>query len=340
MTMCESNYDSIPVAEFRPEPHAERHGPGAVIETRGLRKSFKKTDAVKGVDLEVCEGDLFGLLGPNGAGKSTTINLILGLLKPDGGSVQVLGCDAHRLTDDVKRQIGYVPQDMAFFEDLSGIDNVTYWGKLNGLRGAALAEAVHDALNFTGLWDRRKDKAKNYSGGMQRRLNISCAIVHNPSVLIMDEPTVGVDPQSRNAILESVKALAAGGTTVVYTSHYMEEIEALCDKVAIMDHGEIIASGGLQEVVDRHTDERVVEITLASTRDAAEAAVRLEAPGLTSDRIEVDGVKVRAHLDKGADFAEFARCVLATSPNVAGLSEVRLSLEAVFLSLTGKTLRD
>lgn len=311
-----------------------------IIEATDLRKSFKDNVAVNNVDLQVDEGDLFGLLGPNGAGKSTTINLILGLLKPDGGKVSVLGDDSRHTTDNVKRQIGYVPQEMAFFEDLSGVDNVTYWGKLNGLRGPALKTAVKDALDFTGLWDRRKDKAKNYSGGMQRRLNISCAIVHNPKVLIMDEPTVGVDPQSRNSILESVKTLAAGGTTVVYTSHYMEEIEALCDKVAIMDHGNVIACGGLEEVIEEHTSERLVRIELTDPESAAEAARRLASSGTPGDRLEVQGSTLKVQLPNDADFSAFAKHVLSLGLVIEGLSEDRPSLEAVFLNLTGKTLRD
>ena len=311
-----------------------------IIEATDLRKTFKDNVAVNGIDLAVGEGDLFGLLGPNGAGKSTTINLILGLLKPDAGSVTVLGDDSRSTTDTVKRQIGYVPQDMAFFEELSGIDNVTYWGRLYGLRGPALQTAVKNALDFTGLWDRRKDKAKDYSGGMQRRLNISCAIVHNPKVLIMDEPTVGVDPQSRNSILESVKSLASGGTTVVYTSHYMEEIEALCDKVAIMDHGQVIAAGELHDVIDEHTEERIVLIELRDPEAAAEVVRRLVESGTPGANLEVQGTIVRVRLAKDADFNDFAGTVLSTDLDILGMSEERPSLEAVFLNLTGRNLRD
>ena len=242
-----------------------------IIEAKDLRKAYGDNEAVKGATFSIPEGETVGLLGPNGAGKTTTINMMLGLIKPTSGSVTVFEQDAAKLSDENKRKIGYVPQDMAFFPELSGVANVTYWGRLYGLRGKELQTAVREALEFTQLWDRRKDAAKGYSGGMQRRLNISCGIVHKPKVLLMDEPTVGVDPQSRNHILESARQLANMGSTIIYTSHYMEEIQALCDRVVIIDEGQVVADGGLKEVVAENAPNPAVVLEFANEFDTDDA---------------------------------------------------------------------
>lgn len=238
-----------------------------VVEIKDLVKTFQGRAAVNGVNLCVKEGDIFGLLGPNGAGKSTTLNTMLGLLKNDSGTVKLFDKEFSRHSKEIKQKIGYVPQDFAFFEVMSAIDNVTYWGKLYNLRGEELSRAVRGALEFTGLWERRKDKAKTFSGGMKRRLNIACAVVHKPKLLLMDEPTVGVDPQSRNNILESILKLNQSGTTVIYTSHYMEEIEAICNKVAIMDFGKVIAEGTVNELVESISTESHVTLEMEKASD-------------------------------------------------------------------------
>ncbi|MEV0648304.1 ABC transporter ATP-binding protein [Phytomonospora sp. NPDC050363] len=312
-----------------------------IIEAEDLHKSFKANKAVGGVSIAIDEGETVGLLGPNGAGKSTTLNLLLGLVSPDSGSVRVFGESIRRLSADTKRAIGFVPQDFAFFPELSGLANVTYWGRLYGLRKRALDTAVRDALEFTGLWERRKDAAKTYSGGMQRRLNISCGIVHNPKILIMDEPTVGVDPQSRNHILDSVRTLSAGGATVVYTSHYMEEIQALCDRVVIMDGGKVVADGALEKVIRDNTNERVVMLETPSpgaARDTVDQLVRNEIVATPQADVEDSTVVLRVAAD--LDFNDFASRVLALGLTLESISEKRPSLETVFLNLTGKTLRD
>ncbi|MBX0301900.1 ABC transporter ATP-binding protein [Cryobacterium sp. 1639] len=312
-----------------------------IIEVNDLRKSFGSNAAVAGVTFDVAEGDAIGLLGPNGAGKSTTISMLLGLVKPDGGSVSVFGEDTRRLSAKTRASIGFVPQELAFFPELSGLANVTYWGKLYGLRGGELSAAVREALEFTGLWDRRKEAAKNYSGGMQRRLNISCGIVHKPRILIMDEPTVGVDPQSRNHILESVRALRAGGSTIIYTSHYMEEIQAVCDRVVIMDDGRVVADGDIDAVVDEHTLERIVLLELETPEQAAADADRVLAAGIAAfDKIELEESTVTLRLDPARRFADVAKDVFALGLNLVSISEKRPTLETVFLSLTGRTLRD
>jgi ABC-2 type transport system ATP-binding protein len=312
-----------------------------IIEVNDLKKSFGSNAAVAGVTFDVAEGDSIGLLGPNGAGKSTTISMLLGLVRPDEGSVALFGEDTRRLTPKTRASVGFVPQELAFFPELSGVANVTYWGKLYGLRGAELNDAVREALEFTGLWERRKEAAKNYSGGMQRRLNISCGIVHKPKILIMDEPTVGVDPQSRNHILESVKTLRAGGSTIIYTSHYMEEIQAVCDRVVIMDHGQVVADGDIGAVLEEHTIERIVLLEFESFELAEQAQARILAAGIAqAGRTAVEETVLTLRLDPSRRFAEVAKSVFALELDLVSISEERPTLETVFLSLTGRTLRD
>lgn len=312
-----------------------------IIEAKDLRKAYGDNEAVKGATFSIPEGETVGLLGPNGAGKTTTINMMLGLIKPTSGSVTVFEQDAAKLSDENKRKIGYVPQDMAFFPELSGVANVTYWGRLYGLRGKELQTAVREALEFTQLWDRRKDAAKGYSGGMQRRLNISCGIVHKPKVLLMDEPTVGVDPQSRNHILESARQLANMGSTIIYTSHYMEEIQALCDRVVIIDEGQVVADGGLKEVVAENAPNPAVVLEFANEFDTDDAQAKLVSAGLLSDgEFAVQGSEILVRRSESFSFSSFAQKVLAQGVELTSIREDRPTLETVFLNLTGKTLRD
>lgn len=313
-----------------------------IIEANELRKVFGSNVAVNDVSFSVEAGESVGLLGPNGAGKSTTISMILSLLKPDTGSVKLFGEDTRKLSADTRSAVGFVPQDLAFFPDLSGLANVTYWGRLYGLRGQELETAVREAMEFTGLWDRRKDTAKDYSGGMQRRLNISCGIVHKPKLLIMDEPTVGVDPQSRNHILESVRTLRANGSTVVYTSHYMEEIQALCDRVIIMDNGEVVADGMLDDVLDQNAADRVVLVEFEDTESAARAAEKIIDDALVADpeKVAVLSDTVSIQTPRHTDFSDLARRIFAMDLDLTSIREEQPTLETVFLNLTGKSLRD
>lgn len=309
-----------------------------IIETSKLVKKYKNTVAVDGIDLTVKEGEIFGLLGPNGAGKSTLIGMLVGTLKVTEGSVHIFEKDISKEGASIKKDMGYVPQDLAFFEKLSAYDNVLYWGRLYGLRGAELKKAAQEALEFTGLWDRRKEQSEKFSGGMKRRLNIACAIVHKPKLLFMDEPTVGVDPQSRNNILDTIKDLNRNGTTVIYTSHYMEEVEAICDRVGIMDFGKVIALGTIDELISAHvTDEcAVIEVSDIDLQ-TIEAIKRIE--GVNS--CEREDKVLTLHVNPGQiTMMQLLERLIAKKLDITAVNIEKPNLETVFLLLTGKKLRD
>jgi ABC-2 type transport system ATP-binding protein len=220
-----------------------------MLVARDLWKSYGSKAAVAGVSLDVRAGEILGLLGPNGAGKSTTVAMLCGLTPPDRGAVTLEGSPVGDEASPAKRRIGLVPQDIALYEDLPALDNLELFGALYGVEGPVLRERARAALELVGLADRAKDKPQAFSGGMKRRLNIACALVHDPDVLLLDEPTVGVDPQSRNAIFENLVSLRARGKALLYTTHYMEEAERLCDRVVIVDHGKVAAAGARGELV-------------------------------------------------------------------------------------------
>lgn len=309
-----------------------------IIEIKNLVKRYKDNYAVNGVDLCIEEGEIFGLLGPNGAGKSTTLNSLIGLIQCDSGSIQIFGKEFTGAEREIRREIGYVPQDLAFFEELSALDNVTYWGKIHGLRGTALREAVKEALEHVGLWERRKEQSKKYSGGMKRRLNIACAIVHHPKILLMDEPTVGVDPQSRNSILDTIRELNHSGTTVIYTSHYMEEIEAICSKVAIMDFGKIIAIGTVEELIASAA--ATTRMTLRF-REVTKELLQLLRNHTSVISCERHKENVDLTLRQGDwSFSSLVSHFSEKGYEIIGAEIEKPSLESVFLQLTGKKLRD
>ncbi|MGL5354529.1 MAG: ABC transporter ATP-binding protein [Clostridium sp.] len=225
-----------------------------ILEIKGLKKSFGECEVVKGISFDIEEKEIIGFLGPNGAGKSTITNMICTILDMDEGSVEFKGKNIKVNEDEFKKELGLVPQDIALFSDLSAYDNVKFFGSLYGLKGNELKESAKAALEHVGLWDRKKDYPDSFSGGMKRRLNIACSIVHRPKILILDEPTVGIDPQSRNKILEVTKTLRDEGTQVLYISHYMEEVEAICSRLIIVDEGKIIEEGNKEELKKKYKE--------------------------------------------------------------------------------------
>lgn len=306
-----------------------------ILEANKVVKKYNKLVAVNGVSLKLEENQILGLLGPNGAGKSTFINTILGLIKVDDGEIKLFD---HKLNRNLKKMIGYVPQEIAVCNELNAYDNVMFFGKLYGLRGKKLKDAVKKAMEFTGLWDRRKESPKKYSGGMQRRLNIACAIVHEPKLLIMDEPTVGVDPQSRNNILETIKKLNESGTTVIYTSHYMEEIEEICTKVAIIDNGSLIIEGTSDSIKEEVLKERIYRVQVEN--DVEKCMKIIEGvDGVLSVSNREDIILVKS--TKGVDnLASIIEKLVEGNIKIESINIEQPTLEAAFLALTGKTLRD
>lgn len=233
-----------------------------ILKLDGLTKKYDGKPVVDFLNLEIEKGEIFGLLGPNGAGKSTTMNMVCSLIRPTSGNIDMFGMDLKKNPKKILQKVGYVPQDLAIHGDLKAWENVELFTSLYGLRGEELKAAVDFALEYVGLSDKRDGFAKNFSGGMKRRLNIACALGHKPDLLIFDEPTVGIDPQSRNFILDRIKELKKDGTTVIYTSHYMEEVEQLCSRIAIMDYGKVIATGSSEELKKLVTSDENAQISL------------------------------------------------------------------------------
>ncbi|MFO1076170.1 MAG: ABC transporter ATP-binding protein [Planctomycetota bacterium] len=296
-----------------------------MLRCRGLRKAFGALVAVDGLDLEIAPGETFGLLGPNGAGKSTTIKMALGVVAPDAGTVELAGRSAP--TDPrVRAAIGYAPQELALYEELTAAENLRFFGALQGLAGRRLADRVAWALAFAALEDRRNDRVATFSGGMKRRLNLACAAIHDPELLLLDEPTVGVDPQSRNHLFETVEKLAAAGKTIVYTTHYMEEAERLCRRVAIVDHGKLLACDATAKLIARHGGRSLVTAELDGEPPPAAAAL--------------GSVRDGALHFAAADAADAVARLAAANVRCRALHVRRPDLESVFLTLTGRELRD
>lgn len=309
-----------------------------VLEATGLRKCFGELVAVDDVTLRIAPQETYGLLGPNGAGKTTTISIIAGLLPPDTGKVVV---DGERVTTNsvrAKANLGLVPQDVAVYPDLTAAENLAFFGKLYGLSGKELAARQAEVLEVVGLIERAHDLTREFSGGMKRRLNIGIGLLHRPKLLILDEPTVGVDPQSRNAILESVEQLAGAGLAVLYTTHYMEEAERLCDRVGIIDQGVIQAEGTRRELVALVGEGDRITLKATGPLDAAAQAVR-QLGGVESASPSGDGLDIVAK-----DARSLLPGVLAQAQEygaqVSAVEVTEPDLEAVFLHLTGKALRD
>jgi ABC-2 type transport system ATP-binding protein len=309
-----------------------------MIEVEQLRKSYGELIAVDGVSFTARPGEIFGLLGPNGAGKTTTIGCISGLLAPTSGRVCVMGHDVVREGTAARQALGVVPQEIALYEELSAIENLKYWGGAQGLRNPLLGERIQKVLELTGLGDRAREPVKRFSGGMKRRLNFACGIVHQPRVLLLDEPTVGVDPQSRMRLLELVRAEAQSGTCVLYTTHYMEEAETLCDRLAIVDRGKVIAAGTLAELRSMLEQRDLLRLSGVFQPDAARAAV---AP---IDRIEVlqaeEKLLVLSLVDASRKLPAIFAALEAAGSEVRGTTLTQPSLESLFIKLTGKEMRE
>ncbi|KOC48106.1 antibiotic ABC transporter ATP-binding protein [Clostridium botulinum] len=309
-----------------------------ILEAKNIVKRYGEHLAIDNASLSVREGQIFGLLGPNGAGKTTMINIIVGLLKSYSGEVNIFGKDLLKDEMHIKSQIGIAPQEVALFYDLTAYENVTFFGRLYGLKGKELKDGVKEALEFTELWDRRKDYPKQYSGGMKRRLNIACAIVHKPKLIIMDEPTVGIDPQSRIHILNSIKKLNKMGSTIIYTSHYMEEIEELCDEIVIMDKGKVIAKGTKEELKELIATEDKVSIGLSNISYTIIDKIK-KAQGVKECVIDNNVINIISK-SGSANLSEIIDVIAGSGGEINKISMDKPSLEGVFLTLTGRKLRD
>ncbi|MDC5696236.1 ABC transporter ATP-binding protein [Intrasporangium calvum] len=313
-------------------------GPDDVLVAEGLVRRFGDLTAVDGVSFRIRRGETYGLLGPNGAGKTTTISMVAGLIAADAGTVTVAGQRMGPAEVEPKRHIGLVPQDLAIYPELTARENLTLFGRLQGLAGAALTQRVQEVIELIGLTERAKDLSKEFSGGMKRRLNIGIGLLHQPTLLILDEPTVGVDPQSRNQILESVERLSVEGMAVLYTTHYMEEAERLCDRIGIIDSGRLQAEGTRDELVRLTSGADVIR--LVGTGDTAAASTALR--GLpTVQQVIADRHALQLTVnDAPAAVAQIVTSATAAGMSLADVEITRPDLESVFLHLTGKALRD
>jgi ABC-2 type transport system ATP-binding protein len=309
-----------------------------VLECRELRKRFGQIVAVDGVSFHISAGETYGLLGPNGAGKTTTISMVCGLLERDGGEVLVCGRPVTTRTVEARAAIGYVPQEVAIYPDLTGRENLRFFARLYGMEGSKSRRRIDEVLDVIGLAERAGDQTKDYSGGMKRRLNIGIGLLHHPRLLVLDEPTAGVDPQSRNSILEAVERLAGEGIGVLYTTHYMEEAERLCDRVGIIDLGELKAEGTRAELVSLVGERDRVELTATGPlENAARASAALS--GVLRASVSDGGVDLLVDGARSA-LPRILEAVAGAGASVDGVVVTEPNLEAVFLHLTGKALRD
>ncbi len=309
----------------------------SLLKVEGLFKAFGAIRAVDSVSFEVRPGEIYGLLGPNGAGKTTTISIISGLLKPDAGEVFVDGKLFWSNPQQAKRVMGVVPQELAIYEELSGRENLEFWGRIAGLSAADAKSRATELLGALSLADRAKDAVKNYSGGMKRRINLGCALLHRPKLLLLDEPTVGIDPQARLNILEFIRNLCASGTAILYTTHYLEEAETLCQRIGIIDHGRLLAEGTLSELQERLGGDRLFVLEADFKNSSPDAwdgfHQRFRIIQKTERQLVVAAMGVR-------DPADCLKDLLGLPVHVENVTLKRPSLNDVFLQLTGRDLRE
>ena len=309
-----------------------------ILRCDGLKKLYGENEAVKGISLQVARGEVFGLLGPNGAGKTTTISMLTGLLEPTSGTVTVDGMNVKKHTNEVKAKLGLVPQELALYPTLSARQNLLFFGRIYGLKGKELQQRVDEVLEMVGLTERANDAIEDYSGGMKRRVNIGAGLLHKPEVLFLDEPTVGVDPQSRNAIFESVEALNRRGMSVIYTTHYMEEAQRLCHRVAIVDAGELIALDTPTALI-RSLGGGIIVIGLAEGYpeeivDQVTQLPNVKAATRTDGQLKVETHRLQEALMGVLDITN------KLDIGITSLELLEPNLESVFLHLTGKKLRE
>lgn len=310
-----------------------------MLEVREISKSFKKTVAVDHLSMYIEKGESVGLLGPNGAGKSTTISMISTLLPPDNGTIEYKNINILKNASTIRPVLGVVPQEIALYEELSAYENMRFFGKIYGLKGTALNSKVDEVLKLVGLTERQKEPVKNYSGGMKRRINLAVALLHDPEVLIMDEPTVGIDPQSRNHILDTIRKLnVEHNLTILYTSHYMDEVEKLCDRIYIMDDGKIVASGTNEELKSLLSNEETVEIEV-KTKKVEFAEVLKKHPDVNQLYETTKGYRLIVS-KRDELLVDIFRQAALHEVTVTGIQVKEPTLEDVFLHLTGRKLRD
>jgi ABC-2 type transport system ATP-binding protein len=312
--------------------------PPVLLNVSNLVKSYGPRRAVDDVSFQVRAGQTVGLLGPNGAGKSTTVGMLCGLLRPDAGEVLLDGEPVGAGAAKAKRKIGLVPQDLALYDDLPARENLRLFGALYGLSGALLQRRCDEVLALVNLQDRARDKPSTFSGGMKRRLNIAAALMHDPQLLILDEPTVGVDPQSRNAIFDTLETLKAQGRALIYTSHYMEEVERLADHIVIIDHGKVLADATPAELYRRLPAQAALRVELEAPLSSELAAALRSQPGVAA--VEAAGAGLDIRLAHASDALGVMRWLAEAGCRALHFATARTSLEDIFLNLTGRLLRD
>jgi ABC-2 type transport system ATP-binding protein len=306
-----------------------------MIEVKDITKSYGKVQAVRGISFSIKAGECYGLLGPNGAGKSTTINMLSTLFPPDSGQILLDGMEVTKSREAVKKLLGIVPQEIALYENLTAWENMLFWGSIYDVKGKELEKKADDLLKWVGLQDRKHEKVKGYSGGMKRRINLASALLHSPKILLLDEPTVGVDPQSRNLIFELIMQLNKEGMTLIYTTHYMEEAEKLCNRIGIIDSGKIIAQGTLDELKQQSNVTDIIVIECTQVPDEKKLSEKIGAPVTVTDHtaqvIASDARKNLTHYVVACSEAGY---------EINRLDVQKGNLENVFLKMTGKQLRD
>lgn len=308
-----------------------------MLNVSNLTKSFGQLTAVDHISFDVQQGEIFGFLGPNGAGKTTTIHMLCSLATPDSGTIELDGQDIHKAGVSVRRKLGNVPQEVALYEELNAIENLRFWGTCYKMKKKELNHRIEELLTITGLTERAKDRVKTYSGGMKRRLNMAAGMIHQPKLLLLDEPTVGIDPQARHNMLETVQETAKSGTTILYTTHYMDEAEFLCDRLAIIDHGRILAIGTQDEIKQIVGENRILRINGKFDKNIAE---KLPEKLKDLSLLSIADSEVTYSLPIKHGTGQFLEMLIKSGFEIDNLSIKEPSLDSVFMKLTGREIRD